>query len=131
MLTHFDRSLLNAFRKGRMIPRFRYSLRALLWLFTLAAIGSWLVARQREFSARAEEHRALSLQLLLSQYPRICAITSGPNMEAELREYGRARERLLAEADRQRALWVKYKRAAKVFWLPVEPDPPPLSADDK
>jgi hypothetical protein len=97
--------------------RLRYSLRTLLGLVTLASIGCWMWVRSLEFERRAEKyHTGTYVPLLCSS---VIDLDGSVNFET-LHYYDITHK----WAEYCELMELKYRRASKYPWLPVEPDPP-------
>jgi hypothetical protein len=105
----------------------RFTLRALMIGVAIAAVASWaqsLRRRSAEFSANADRHWANLIELSGSKGRSITArrrilvhAVGGP--ENAKREIG------MRWLDYEERMYFKYRRAARLPWLPIGPDPPP------
>lgn len=102
--------------------RARYSLRVLLVVVTLVAIGCWLFVRSREFQRRADFHAEESMVVRWNAVSEYAETLWQPHEKAEREQIHQGGVDL---SEYHLQLSKKYRRAAKYPWLPVEADPPP------
>jgi hypothetical protein len=95
------------------LPRF-----TVRWLMVAVAIVGIVLGPLVYLGRRSSRFRQIS-------WVHERAMTDGAIEAARLKRRGDPRSKLAyARADYHQALWLKYFRAARHPWLPIEPDPP-------